>query len=82
MGREVGRGFRMGARVYPWLIHGNVWQEPVHYCKVVSLHLKQIIKKNTKLLLVTYHTQEKKIHQWMLKLVGENLRIISICLGS
>ena len=27
MGREIGRGFRMGAHVYPWLIHVNVWEK-------------------------------------------------------
>ena len=27
---------------YPWLIHVNVWQKPLQYCKVISL---QLIKK-------------------------------------
>ena len=40
MGREVGGGFRMGTHVYPWLIHVNVWQNPLQYCKVISLQLK------------------------------------------
>ena len=31
-----------GIRVYPWLIHVNVWQKPLQYCKVISL---QLIKK-------------------------------------
>ena len=26
--------------VHPWLIHGNVWQKPLEYCKVISLQLK------------------------------------------
>ena len=26
--------------VHPWLIHVNVWQKPLQYCKVISLHLK------------------------------------------
>ena len=26
MGWEVGRGFRLGTRVYPWWIHVKVWQ--------------------------------------------------------
>ena len=29
-------------RVNPWLIHVNVWQKPLQYCKVISL---QLIKK-------------------------------------
>ena len=26
--------------VHPWLIHVNVWQKPLQYCKVISLQLK------------------------------------------
>ena len=40
MGREVARGFRMGAHVHPWLIHVNVWEKPLQYCKVICLQLK------------------------------------------
>ena len=49
MGRKVGGGFRMGTHVNPWLIHVNVWQNPLQYCKVISLQLIKIIggkKKN------------------------------------
>ena len=35
-----GRGFRMGTHVHPWLIHVNVRQKPLQYCKVISLQLK------------------------------------------
>ena len=34
-----------GTRVNPWLIHVNVWQKPLQYCKVISL---QLIKINGK----------------------------------
>ena len=34
-----------GAHINPWLIHVNVWQKPLQYCKVISL---QIIKINEK----------------------------------
>ena len=37
---EGGSGW--GIHVYPWLIHVNVWQKPLQYCKVISL---QLIKK-------------------------------------
>ena len=37
MGREGGSGW--GTHVSPWLIHVNVWQNPLQYCKVISLHL-------------------------------------------
>ena len=40
--RETGSGWRI--RVNPWLIHVNVWQKPLQYCKVISVQL--IIKIN------------------------------------
>ena len=43
MGREVGGGFRMGNTGTTMLIHVNLWQKPLQYCKVISLQLK---KKN------------------------------------
>ena len=42
MGREVGRGIRMGrTHVNPWL-NVNVWQRPLQYGKVISLQLIKI----------------------------------------
>ena len=35
-----GSGVQDGTHVYPWLIHVNVWQKPLQYCKVISLQLK------------------------------------------
>ena len=40
---EGGSGW--GTHVHPWLIHVNVWQKPPQYCKVISLQLKQILKR-------------------------------------
>ena len=37
--REGGLGW--GTHVNPWLIHANVWQKPLQYCKVISLQLKK-----------------------------------------
>ena len=34
-----------GTRVYPWLIHVDVWQKTPQYCQVISL---QLIKINGK----------------------------------
>ena len=34
-----------GIHVNPWLIHANVWQKPLQYCKVISL---QLIKRKKK----------------------------------
>ena len=44
--REVGGGIGMGIHVNPWLIHVNVWQKPLQYCKVISLQLIKINEKN------------------------------------
>ena len=50
-GKWVG-GSGWGTRVHTWLIHVNVWQKPLHYCKVISLQLNKLIyqknKKNKK----------------------------------
>ena len=40
---EGGSGW--GPHVHQWLIHVNVWQKPLPYCKVISLQLKK--KKKT-----------------------------------
>ena len=39
-GEGGGRGSGWGTCVHPWLIHVNVWQKPLQYCKVISLQLK------------------------------------------
>ena len=44
---EGGSGW--GTHVNQWLIHFNVWQKPLQYCKVISLQLIKInenLKKN------------------------------------
>ena len=37
---EGGSGW--GIHVHPWLIHVNVCQKPLQYCKVINLQLKYI----------------------------------------
>ena len=62
LGRPRGIGWRgrweggsgWGTHVNPWLIHFNVWQNPLQYCKVISL---QLIKKF------------KKINKWKYKIM-------------
>ena len=52
LGRPRGIGWRgrweggsgWGTHVYSWLIHVNVWQKPLQYCKVISLQLIKKIK--------------------------------------
>ena len=45
-------GSRWRAHVNPWLIHVNVWQTPLQYCKVISLQLIKINGTKKKLLLL------------------------------
>ena len=33
-----------GTHVNPWLVHVNVWQKSLQYCKVISLQLKIFLK--------------------------------------
>ena len=44
--REGGSGW--GTHVNPWLIHVNVWRNPLQYCKVISLQLIKINEKKRK----------------------------------
>ena len=50
-GRQEG-GSGWGTHVNPWLIHVNVWQKPLQYCKVISLQLiktkEKFFKKSKK----------------------------------
>ena len=41
--QEGGSGW--GTHVNPWLIHVNVWQRPLQYCKVINLQLIKINEK-------------------------------------
>ena len=55
LGRPRGIGWRgrweggsgWGTHVNPWLIHVNVWQKPLQYCKVISLKLIKINEKKS-----------------------------------
>ena len=41
-------GLGWGTHVNPWLVHVNVWQKPLQYCKVMSLQLIKINEIQTK----------------------------------
>ena len=45
--REGGSGW--GTHVNTWLIHVNVWQKPLQYCKVISFQLIKINEKKIKM---------------------------------
>ena len=38
-----------GIYVNPWLIHVNVWQKPLQYCKIISLQPIKINGKKIKI---------------------------------
>ena len=57
--RQRGRwkgGSGWGIHVYPWLIHVNVWQKPLQYCKVISLQLIKINGRKKKNIRVSSHS--------------------------
>ena len=47
--REVEGWSGWGIHVTPWLIHVNVWQNPLKCCEVISLQLIKINEKKIKL---------------------------------
>ena len=76
LGRPRGIGWRgrwegrsgWGIHIYPWLVHVNVWQKPLQYCKVISL---QLIKKKKKRipsfsLKMMFQAITKSFHELML----------------
>ena len=42
-------GWGWGTHENPWLVHVNVWQKPLQYCKVISLQLIKINEKKKSL---------------------------------
>ena len=46
-GRQEG-GSGWGTHANPWLIHVNVWQKQLQYCKVINLQLIKINEKKGK----------------------------------
>ena len=83
LGRPRGMGWRgrwergsgWGTHVNPWLIHVNVWQKPLQYCKVISLQLIKISEKKNKLkdknyMIISIDAEkafDKIQHQFMIK---------------
>ena len=49
---EGGSGW--GTHANPWLIHVNVWQIPLQYCKVISLQLIKINEKKVSFFLIAH----------------------------
>ena len=63
-GRPRGMGWggrwegRWGTHVNPWLIHVNVWQKPLQYCKIISLQLIKINGKKKEKEKFTLHRKQ------------------------
>ena len=72
---EAGSG--QGTHVHLWLIHVNVWQNPLQYCKVISLQLKK--KKNLVSALVD--AAFGKTPTWARVSTQEDL-LLGLCQGS
>ena len=51
---EGGSGW--GTHINPWLIHVNVWQKPLQYCKVISLQLIKINGEKKKKKVIATHS--------------------------
>ena len=61
---EGGSGW--GTHVNLWLIHVNVWQKLLQYCKVISLQLIKIIgKKKKNLLEKEAGSQIQRTNKWL-----------------
>ena len=60
-GRQEG-GSGWGTHVNPWLIHVNVEQKPLQYCKVISLQLIKINEKNGGREIISNHISDKKLY--------------------
>ena len=72
--REGGSGW--GIHVNPWLIHFNVWQNPLQYCKVIRLQLiknKIKFKKRCRKIKLTWNSTLRypsMTHQWSHKYIS------------
>ena len=60
------RGSAWGTHVNPWLIHVNVWQKPLQYCKVISLQLIKINEKKLKIVEIV-----NEANSWVLEKINK-----------
>ena len=59
---EGGSGCR--THVNPWLIHVNVWQKPLQYCKVISLQLIKMIGEKKSVHTLKKKVRKKRVNEW------------------
>ena len=65
--REACSIFLWGMHVNPWLIHVNVWQKPLQYCKVISLQLIKIKKKKIYFIIQTENQYRNTDFKWHIR---------------
>ena len=63
------RGSGRGIHVNLWLIHVNVWQKPLQYCKVISL---QLIKNKERKKERMYRVRKGQ-SDWKSKIISETI---------
>ena len=73
-GRRWERGSGWGTHVNPWLIHVNVWQKPLQYCKVIGLQLIKINGKKKRKVILTYN----KIMKYATKRKRKRNRVLQV----
>ena len=56
-------GSRWGTHVNLWLIHINVWEKPLQYCKVISLQLIKINEKKAMKIFLLFCLYNKPQHR-------------------
>ena len=64
---EGGSGW--GTHENPWLVHVNVWQKPLQYCKEIIL---QLIKINGKKIIINFDILKTQVSGSQGLLVGRN----------
>ena len=75
---EGGSGW--GTHVNPWLIHVNVWQKPLQYCKVISLQLIKINEKKNRDDGTTYpHRLLREVSELSVDCLEEDLSSNKLC---
>ena len=64
---EEGSGW--GTHVNPWLIHVNVWQKPLQYCKVISLQIIKIIGGKERKKRICVQSRRPGFDPWVRKIL-------------
>ena len=80
LGRPRGTGWRgrweggsgWGIHITPWLIHVNVWQNPLQCCEVISLQIIKINGKKFKNLFIKTCKKKKKKRSFLTSSSGSH----------